>query len=350
MPGISRIVNVDITRGGVSVQRAGFGTPLILSENTVLSSRIQYFNNLDEVADAGFATSSEEFQTASLIFQQTTQVDRVAIGVIDAADASITDSLIAVSDAPGGDLWYALILLDKTESVVLEAAAYIETQRKFFMTSSNDADLLDMAVTDDLGSQLRDLGITRTSVVYHSTADVVFAEAAYLGDTLALDAGALTFKFRQLTGIAPDTLTGAQISALESKNVNFIISIGGISTTCNGTVSNSEFIDIIRDTDSVQADIEESVFQALSDTDRIPYTQGGIAIIENVLRGALARAEAAGIIASPDGIQPAFTITTPRVLDISKADRASRVLPGITASGFYAGAIHFTDFNISLSV
>lgn len=350
MSSISRIVDVDIARGGIAVQRAGFGIPLIVSDSTVLTGRFQLFSSLQEVSDAGFSTDSVEFVTASLMLQQTPQIDQFAIGRIDIEDENITESLQAIIDSPQGNTWYALILLDKTESVVLEAAAFIETQRKFFMTSSSDAGIINNSVTDDLASQLKDLSFSRTSVFYHSSADRVFAEAAYLGDTLALDAGALTFKHRQLTGIAADNLTGGQIATLQSKNANFFVTVGGIPITCDGTVAVGEFIDIIRDTDATQADIEESVFEVIANADRIPFTQGGIAIVENELRGALARAEAAGILASPDGILPAFTINAPVATAISKADRAARRLTGLTFTGTYAGAIHFTDINGTLSV
>lgn len=346
MSNIDRVVDVTIQRGTIQVSRAGFGVPLILSTHTEFAGRIEYYGSLQEVVDAGFATTSDEYLTAQLLLSQRFQPPRFAIGRIDAGDATIADSLIAVQNE--SDDWYALILLDRTVSEVSGAAAWIETQKKIFLTATADSNAIDG--TGDIIETLNGLNYTRTISLYNAAAATSYVEAAWAGRCLPLDPGSLTWKFKSLAGVVADGLTTGQIGTVDGKSGNTYTTIGGVDVTAEGVVASGEFIDVIRFQDFLQARIEENVYSALVNNEKIPYTQKGIAQVEQPLRAALLEGERVGGLASPDGELPAFTINVPDILAVSNADKIARELNNVTFTAYLAGAIHNVKINGTLSV
>ena len=59
-----------------------------------------------------------------------------------------------------------------------------------------------------------------------------------------------------------------------------------VSITQNGKVAAGEWIDVIRFRDWLQEEITVNVFNALVNSDKVPYTDDGIAIIETQIRQA----------------------------------------------------------------
>ena len=353
MPNISNFVDVQITRGIIQVSRRGFGVPLILSASaevqTVLgTNRTQVFGSLDELIDAGFTTTSEEFLTASTMFSQRFQPEEFIIGRIDPGDATLADSILAVQDENND--WYMLILLDRTEAAVLEVAAFIETQPKYFLTGSNDAAIIDTTGGGDIFEQLMALNYARTGGLFNAASPTTFTEAGWAGRQLPLDPGSTTWALKNLSGVVADPLTQAQFGTVQDKNGNTYTSTLGVASTFEGRSFNGEFIDIIRFTDFLQARIEENVFSALLNNEKIPYTQSGIAQVESPLRAALQEGVRVGGLASPDGIQPAFTISVPDINTIPVADRAARILRNLNFTAFLAGAIHTTEIRGNLTL
>lgn len=347
MISVDRFVDVQISRGTIQVSRRGFGVPLILSSSTVLGTdRAQVFGSLQEIEDAGFATTSAEYETAVLLFSQQFQPDEVVIGRIDAGDADIAASISAVQDA--NDDWYALILLDRTVSEVQGAAAYIETQKKIFISATADSDVIDG--TGDIIETLQALNYSRTAMLYSGVAGTQQSEAAWAGRQLPLDPGSTTWANKQLVGIPADQLTTAQFNTAQGKNGNVYVPVLGVNVTTDGVMVNGEYLDIVRFTDFLQARIEENVFQVIAENEKIPYTASGIAQIEQPLRQALLEGVRVNGLASPDGIQPAFTITVPDINTVSAADKAARILRNVNFTAFLAGAIHRTQIRGTLSL
>lgn len=238
------------------------------------------------------------------------------------------------------DDWYGLILTDRTQAVVEIAAAYIETQKKLFITASDDADLLDDLVTTDIASVVQANNYRRTAVLYSGTPED-FPDAAWMGKLFPFDPGSETWKFKTLAGIVADDITSAQKANLKAKNCNFYTTVGGQDMTAEGVVGVGEFIDIIRGIDWLESTIATDVFFVLKNTLKIPYTDAGIAVIENRVRGALKKGEDQGVIAD----DPKFIVTVPRAVDVPAIDRANRILNNVKFNARLAGAIHFVNIN-----
>ena len=107
-----------------------------------------------------------------------------------------------------------------------------------------------------------------------------------------------------------------------------------------------EYIDLMSGVDWLQATIQENVFAHLVNLPKIPFTYGGIAIIESEIISAINAGIDSGFIAE----SPQFTISVPLAANVSAVDKANRYLPDIEFTAFLAGAIHKTQINGAVSV
>lgn len=254
------------------------------------------------------------------------------VAVTTTANHGAIEDLTAASNANSD--WYAIISVDRTPSDVLEVAAYVETQKKMFFTSSSDSAMLTSG-TSDIGSQLKALNYSRTSIQYSAT-PTNFPEAAWCGLVLPYDPGSETWKFKNLQSEVADNLTSNQINNLIAKNVNYYVFDAGVAIMAEGVTAAGQFIDVIRFIDWLQINMQELIFGTLANVKKIPYTDIGVAQIELLVRKQLQEAEDVGGITK----DPKYTVTTPKVADINVNDRAARYLPGIKFTAVLAGAVH----------
>ena len=251
---------------------------------------------------------------------------------LTAAD-TITNDLDAIKTED--DDWYGLVVTDHTQSVVESAASWTETNKKLFISSSDASGVLDSGSTTDVAYNIQNSSYDRTAIVYNATpAD--FPEAAWFGRMLPKDPGSATWAYKTLSGISADDLTATQSKAVHDKDANTYEAIGGVNVTRYGTVGSGEYLDVIRGIDWLEARMQERIYSRLVNNDKIPYTNKGIAVIENEIRGQLQDGIAAGLLAS----DPAFTVTVPDSADVSSTDKANRELNNVEFEATLAGAVH----------
>jgi hypothetical protein len=263
----------------------------------------------------------------------------------ESTDPGIVTDLTNVRTAlDGNDAWYTLVTDAHSEAEIAALAGNVETLRKLFLCSSADDEVL-TAVTTDIASDLEAANYARTALFWHERT-ATFPEAAWGGKVLPLDPGSETWKFKTLAGIVASTLDPTNTTNLDNKNANHYQTVAGVDITAEGTTASGEFIDVTRFVDSLQADIEEHVFARLAASAKIPFTDAGIAIIENELRGSLLRGITSGGLAA----DPAPTVTVPRAADVDPLDKADRILRDVLFTAVLAGAIHKLVINGRLTV
>jgi len=246
------------------------------------------------------------------------------------------------------DDWYAVVGTVKTQWAILAIAAYIETQRKIYGVSIEEADALDIAEEGDTGSLLKIGNYFRTFWMYSAVSET-YPEAAWFGRVLPLSPGSETWAYKTLAGVATDNLSSGQIASLKDKNGNYYTVVGGVSIMIDGKVAGGEWVDVIRFIDWLQARIQERIFGSVVRLDKIPYTDGGIAIVDNDLKSVLKDGQDVGGIAA-DTVDangnplPGFTTTFPRAFAVSANDKAARTLTG-SFTAKLAGAIHAVTIN-----
>lgn len=242
------------------------------------------------------------------------------------------------------DDWYALILCDRTPSSILEAASFIEGERKIFVAATSDAGV-GIAGSSDIASQLKLKGYNRTFLIF--TADQASGpEGALLGNILPRVVGSYTAKFKTLVGITADVLSATQFSQAKLKNANVHTIVAGAGMLEEGVVSSGEFLDVIIGADWILVNMQADVFQALRDAPKIPYNNQGTATIQNVVSKRLQLAVTAGILTE----DPAYVVIAPLIADQDPADKATRTIGGMSFVAYLAGAVHAVRINGSVLV
>jgi hypothetical protein len=242
--------------------------------------------------------------------------------------------------------WYSLdtSALGNSNAVVLAAAAWIEAVKKIYVPTLSDSGVITLAVAgSDTADDLHTLAYARTGAIYHPS-PASFAGAAWNGAVLPLDPGSETWKFKTLTGVAPTSLTATHRVNLRAKKCNFYERTAGINLTYDGTTSDGNFIDVARGLDWLDNDMSSAVFEVLAGNPKVPFTNAGIALIEAAVRASLKRAESRTII------DAGWTVTVPKVADVSTVNKSIRNLPDVKFSATLAGAVHTVTISGVVSV
>jgi hypothetical protein len=265
---------------------------------------------------------------------------------------TIAETMAAI--VKGDNDWYGWVLTDRTPATILAAAAWTESVRKLFGTAIAEPGAYDPEVTTDTGYLLYNNNFYRAFWFYHKDAATDYPEAAVMARCFAILPGGETWANKKLAGVTTDPLTETQYIAITKKNGNTFERFRNVSITQNGKVAAGEWIDVIRFRDWLQEEITVNVFNALINSDKIPYTDEGIAIIEAQIRQALELGTRRGGIApieyDEDGNENlGYTISVPLSSSISANQKATRVLQDVSFTARLAGAIHVVEIVGSLT-
>jgi len=332
------------TQAGTSAASGGpSGTRNDITDGTV---KWKYVGPVVAATDIGPGTSILLDQgTAGAPFVCEVEKRQLLIQKDETLDPGIATDLSNVrTDLSGSDAWYALVTDAHSEAEINALASPIETLRKIFLASCADDEVLTTSTTD-VGSDIKAASYARTALMYHEKT-ATFPEGALGGKLLPKDPGSETWKFKTLAAVTPSKLTSTEEGNVVGKNVNNYQTVAGVNMTAEGVTASGEFVDITRFIDALTADIEEHVFARLAALDKIPFTDSGIAIIENEIRGSLLRGIRVGGLTA----DPAPTVTVPLAKDVDPLDKNARILRNVLFTAVLAGAIHKLEINGRLTV
>lgn len=280
--------------------------------------------------------------------------------------SGVTSSLITVSttssDSPAvalkrieeyNDEFYFVGCDSRVLAEVEALAKEIQARKKIFFTASAaDAALIGTDITSatDLPAYLANNKFSRTVCLWHHEAATDYPEMAYIAYGAPYDAGSISWGNALLTGVDYSRqpanlrpLNTSQKAALESRNCNYIDYEGGQNVVRHGKVASGEWIDIIRGVDWLESELRGDLRDLLINQKggKITYDDTGITRVKQVIETALQRAVNRRFLES-------FTVTVPRALDVSVADKRARLLKDVKFTGILAGAIN--DINLQGSV
>ncbi len=251
--------------------------------------------------------------------------------------------------------WYGVALASRAEADVLDAAEWVESNERLFGVSSDQAGIIDAAVSSDIASKCQQKQYFRTHVWYHGQARAEALEAAIAANRFTYYPGGETWANARLAGVTYDNLAEGQALAAHAKNANTFEQMRNFAVTQNGKVAAGEWIDVIRGRDWLAEQVKINVASQLINADgKVPYTDAGILVIVNGIRQALMLGQSRGLIA-PDEIDdagrkiPGFVITVPRAASISPNDKANRILRDLKFTARLAGAIHVAEIKGNLT-
>lgn len=361
--GIKRYVDVEITKETALVTAAGFGVPVLLTDDVAVittGTRLKEYLSLAAV-ELDFVSTTDEYKAAKAYFTQDpfnkNQPEKLLIGVWDRVGVEpIEDALTAIRNV--NDDWYAMGITAsiRTFDADLEILAdNIEALRKVLILDSNDADNLDIAITTDLLSVLNAKGTSgykRTMINYHDDA-TKYTSWAMMGKFLPLSPGKSQMAYQILADASAgaDFIDAADITEVQKDNLlakygNAMMLQAGQTFFFDGTMvggknidREGEWFDIIRSIDFLQARTEEGLLALLLEKAnagaKIPYTDAGISMVENRLSSLLEEfGVTQGIL-----VDGSIEITVPTRASVSQANRDDRILPDVDFTAELAGAI-----------
>lgn len=373
----NRVVNVTLSRNDAFPSRRGFGTELILTTVAVAGKvdathRTKLYASIEEVA-ADFATTADAYKAALSAFSQNPRPTQIKIGFV-AIDVTPTAAELQTELNTLYDVdqdWY-FITVDTTLRDIAATDGLIqwtEAKNKLAIIDSNAAATQNPADTTSIAARNKG-DFERTGVFYHPNA-AMFASSALAGwmSTRNFDDAntAYTAKFKNLKGIEAVNLGSAAISAItgftpgvgQSESVghmaNTYIDIGSRNFVVEGsTLTANVFLDEIHATDWIIARTEEEALGILLNNARVPFTDAGMQTLASAARTVMQQATRAGLIAQdldPEtgDYAPAVVITVPSVFDVPESQRKARIAPAISVRFRYAGAVHYTTINYTMT-
>ena len=261
-----------------------------------------------------------------------------------------TMSAIMASDSD----FYGIVLASRDKDDIMAMAEWVETQTKLFGTSTAEQGAKDSETDTDLLSMLKAKNYYRTFAFYHELADSEYLEAGVMARCFAIEPGGETWANKVLSGLTADNLTETEYLAISGKNGNTFETFRNKSITQNGKVAGDEWIDVIRFRDWLQEEITVNVFNLLINSDKVPYTDAGIALVENQIRQALLLGQRRGGIAPTEYDEDnnenlGFTIEMPLAANIPANTKAQRLLEDVSFTARLAGAIHVVEITGSFT-
>lgn len=264
----------------------------------------------------------------------------------------IADTMSAVM--AGDSDFYGIVLASRDKDDIMAMAEWVETQTKLFGTSTAEQGAKDSETDTDLLSMLKAKNYYRTFAFYHELADSEYLEAGVMARCFAIEPGGETWANKVLSGLTADNLTETEYLAISGKNGNTFETFRNKSITQNGKVAGDEWIDVIRFRDWLQEEITVNVFNLLINSDKVPYTDAGIALVENQIRQALLLGQRRGGIAPTEYDEDnnenlGFTIEMPLAANIPANTKAQRLLEDVSFTARLAGAIHVVEITGSFT-
>ncbi len=263
-------------------------------------------------------------------------LDPTKLGIkMDHADPGYAADLSAIQTEDGD--WFALLDAFPSEDVVDAVADWTESRAKMFVTVTQDSKV-ETDVVSGATDILADLqAATRSNVfVIYRRRPSEFTCAGLMGVIMPIAPGGETHAFKTVSGSTPDSLTDAQLTNVLAKNGNAYVVFAGQNRTLEGKVPSGLFADDVRFKFWQISDVQIAVANAVTEPNKLPMTDEGIAVVQSATLASLKRGVAAGGLRA----DPAPVVNVPKVEDIPEADRADRILSGIEGLAYRAGAIH----------
>jgi hypothetical protein len=354
---LDKIVEVIVTRQTTVPSMKSFSGHLIVdafdptSITPAFSSahRVHKFGSLEEISAAGFAETSYVYRAAMKQFSQSPHIGTLYVGIKLSSDASWTETLSQIKQQ--SNEWYALSVSARTMADQQQVAQWVQANEKLGCLATGDPNVVN-AQTGDIAAWAKLNALDRVIVFYHPdcgesegallAADPV-PEAALFGLMLTKQPGSPTWKFKKLNSVPTYDLTDGQYSNAMAKNAMIYPLVADVPTTMEGKTAGGEFIDVIHGCDWLKARIQNLVFTALAQNDKVPFTDAGIQQIVSPLRAAMDEGVRYAILSSYD-------VSAPAAADVSATDKGTRHLPDVTADAPLAGAIHSTTIRVTVKL
>ncbi|MEK3645823.1 DUF3383 family protein [Aeribacillus sp. FSL M8-0235] len=323
-------VTIDVQNPAPKI---GLGRPLILAASTETESIYKEYSELDTLKQ-DFPESTSVYKKAAAVFAQTNRPDIVAVATYSASGGGEPGTGLTIVQALEKYFdrsWHFLLLPDAISSERLAVSNALQARKfKFLVLKIEDKAEIDQYKLN-----------SRTILYYHPDKPDEEIDAAIVGDAASLTVGSITWKFRKnLSGVTPIDISAGELKSLHSSGANAYVLKAGTPQTSEGLTASGSYIDFIHGQDWVKANIESGLQQMLSDNDKVPSNDTGIAMAVSVVTTVLSVAAQNGIIDKDENGNAEFTVFSKTMNEIPAEDREKRIYSGLSFEYYPEGAFH----------
>lgn len=320
-------INISATKPVGSV---GFGCPLILEEGATKAIAYTKVSSLDALVKAGYTVDSDVYKVAQLMFMQEHAPDKIAV-----CSATETATAWLAEEANVSKDWRQLVVIGETEAK--DIMPVIEAQTKYpkmYYANLPADDATTLTVT----------GIERTVLCYYTpTTDIPVPVAALVGEIAGLEVGSYTLNNLTVKGITGLELSNEEVDAITAKGgITFVLSAGDVVVS-EGITAGGLWVDEIDGDDYIKQQLEYRTQKVFNNNLKVPYTNVGIAMLENAAYGVMKDAQNKTICEE-------FTVAYTLRENTPEEDRAARKYFGGNISYTRAGAIHYIEINAEATI
>ena len=357
----SAVTSLDDVASVISAGTAGATVTYVINRfvfASALTGVASTLTLLSNIAGAGTDISGAGFIDGDVAYS----VENTSGSLLSQGQIAETAEVMVSAIESSNNEWYALGVVKALRDIQFteDLADAIESRRKIALFTTNDANVAVLGSTASLSYALKTKNYKRTGIAYHNNTNV-YPEWSWMGQQLPKDAGSTNWSYKKLSGISegasqdilPVSLTSAQIDACQDVNTNVFTETLGASFIYFGTMiggknadKDGEFIDIIVAVDFLQARAEEGLMSLLLEKDVIPFTDGGISIVDTRLKSVLQTYGVNQAILVEGSVVTNF----PKRSEVSQSDRDNRLLPNGTFTAELSGAVDTIVVRGTLSI
>lgn len=338
---IDGIVKCDISiESPATSEESMSGLLLVVPGLDGTDGKVKYYTELSELSGDGYTEESATYQAAQTALAQNPAPEGIYVVSVMAEE----EPTAAVQRALSTDGWYHILPAGIEHTKYNALSIWTETQEK----------LLGITLAAGEESPILQSGLMRTHawrLAENQNTDYdKYLHVAIAAQTSSYAPGSETWAFKQLSLITAGEFSSSEIMEMDAVCENYYVGIAKKNITQNGKVLGDEWIDIIRFRDWLKNRIQLNIYNVKLTNPKVPFTDGGITLIENALKAALKAGQTAGGISEDfydeDGNKtPGYTTYAPLASSFTKAQKKSRKLTGLTWSAYLAGAIHITQLS-----
>lgn len=339
---IDNLVNVKISISEGVGSSASFSNILLVGnapESKVVED-VAVYASADEIMEAGWSEDSEVYKAAVVAFMNGADKLYVAAKTED-------DTLTAIlNKANEKDGWYGIALAGFTPEDNKTVASWAESNGKLFGFTVD--------CTDEIVNPVPTTYSYAFGIGTRKSDNNAYLAVAYLAKAMTHQAGSETWAYKTLSGVEYDDFTTVEIAKLKTVGLNYYVMCAGKAITLEGKTTSGEWIDVIRFRDWLLNDMQTRIYNLFIKNAKVPYTDAGIALIQNQIIASLKEGQSVGGIAQTvyddEGNEiPGFTTSVPTSANVGDANKATRTLAGCTFTARLANAIHIVEIRGTLS-
>lgn len=337
-------VTVNVYNDAQPVRRRNFGLLMWATEDVEAG-----FTNLYELYNSNSEVQLDDKLSATTkaagaaFYSQT--VHPRQWGVAKVTYASLGTDLTTLAAAFGG--FYGVACADRTNTTQNALADWTLANDRLAIVQSSDSDILAGTALNLFETLNGDNNGRAAGIWADDNTEYQDAGWAAMGLSPDMDTQSSVWYDRVLSGFTAADVTTAQQTTVTGYGGNLFLDFYGVDKTSPGTLFTLDFIDNLVINDWFRARAEEAIAQLKLDqvaqNSKIPYTNRGLAMIEDRIRSVYNTGVAAGHF-SPD--EP-LVMDVPDISEVSAADITARQAT-LSATIIRAGAIKDITLNVGI--